>query len=164
MTSLINQLIIIQVFLILLKIEINMSITDLDNEISKNLEKIASLIKQQDELNSENEKLKELRKIAVFELVFDNTRVDDILTFSQNTSYLSGVKLAGFTVKIVRKNKKSLTILYLSNDRPQYKWLDSMVGKTSRIPNLVFGELVFNYIENFKKMAQRNESLRKLFE
>lgn len=40
-------------------------------------------------LNSENEKLKELRKIAVFELVFDNTRVDDILTFSQNTSYLS---------------------------------------------------------------------------
>ena len=145
-------------------IKINMSITDLDNEISKNLEKIASLIKQQDELNSENEKLKELRKIAVFELVFDNTRVDDILTFSQNTSYLSGVKLAGFTVKIVRKNKKSLTILYLSNDRPQYKWLDSMVGKTSRIPNLVFGELVFNYIENFKKMAQRNESLRKLFE
>ena len=137
-----------------------MSITDLDNEISKNLEKIASLIKQQDELNSENEKLKELRKIAVF----DNTRVDDILTFSENTSYLSGVKLAGFTVKIVRKNKKSLTILYLSNDRPQYKWLDSMVGKTSRIPNLVFGELVFNYIENFKKMAQRNESLRKLFE
>ena len=141
-----------------------MSITDLDNEISKNLEKIASLIKQQDELNSENEKLKELRKIAVFELVFDNTRVDDILTFSENTSYLSGVKLAGFTVKIVRKNKKSLTILYLSNDRPQYKWFDSMVGKTSRIPNLVFGELVFNYIENFKKMAQRNESLRKLFE
>lgn len=141
-----------------------MSITDLDNEISKNLEKIASLIKQQDELNSENEKLKELRKIAVFELVFDNTRVDDILTFPQNTSYLSGVKLTGFTVKIVRKNKKSLTILYLSNDRPQYKWLDSMVGKTSRIPNLVFGELVFNYIENFKKMAQRNESLRKLFE
>lgn len=69
-----------------------MSITDLDNEISKNLEKIASLIKQQDELNSENEKLKELRKIAVFELVFDNTRVDDILTFPQNTSYLSGVK------------------------------------------------------------------------
>lgn len=137
-----------------------MSITDLDNEISKNLEKIASLIKQQDELNSENEKLKELRKIAVF----DNTRVDDILTFSENTSYLSGVKLAGFTVKIVRKNKKSLTILYISNDRPQYKWLDSMVGKTSRIPNLVFGELVFNYIENFKKMAQRNESLRKLFE
>ena len=68
------------------------------------------------------------------------------------------------TVKIVRKNKKSLTILYLSNDRPQYKWLDSMVGKTSRIPNLVFVELVFNYIENFKKMAQRNESLRKLFE
>ena len=141
-----------------------MSITDLDNEISKNLEKIASLIKQQDELNSENEKLKELRKIAVFELVFDNTRVDDILTFSEITSYLSSVKLAGFTVKIVRKNKKSLTILYLSNDRPQYKWLDSMVGKTSRIPNLVFGELVFNYIENFKKMAQRNESLRKLFE
>lgn len=141
-----------------------MSITDLDNEISKNLEKIASLIKQQDELNSENEKLKELRKIAVFELVFDNTRVDDILTFSEITSYLSGVKLAGFTVKIVRKNKKSLTILYLSNDRPQYKWLDSMVGKTSRIPNLVFGELVFNYIENFKKKAQRNESLRKLFE
>jgi hypothetical protein len=141
-----------------------MSITDLDNEISKNSEKIASLVKQQDELNSENEKLKELRKIAVFELVFDNTRVDDVLTFSQNTPYLSGAKLAGFTVKIVRKNKKSLTILYISNDRPQYKWLDSMVGKTSRIQNLAFGELVFNYVENFKKMSQRNESLRKLFE
>jgi hypothetical protein len=39
-----------------------------------------------------------------------------------------------------------------------------MVGKTSRIQNLAFGELVFNYVENFKKMSQRNESLRKLFE
>lgn len=141
-----------------------MSITDIDNEISKNLETITSLLKQKDELNLENERLAELRKIAVFELVCDNIRVDDLLTFSEDTPYLGGVQLNGFTVKIVRKNVKTLTILYTKNNMPQYTWLDPMVGNTARIPNNVFGELVFNYVENFKKMVKRNESLRKLFE
>jgi len=106
-------------------------------------------------LYQDKKNLEELKKVIVFELVVDYIDVNQEIQFEN--VYGGGLSYKD-KVKVIRKNKKSVTVEFLSTG---YKWNEKKIGKIKRIPARTFGEGVYN-TTHFKTMIDRNETLKAL--
>jgi len=114
-------------------------------------------------------KIEGLRKIEegiIFDLIMDNVAKDDILTINGTLWSISGIK-GGDTVKVIRKNKKSLSVEVIDVDLVRYNYPSyresqlKRIGYRSRINNKHLPSLLFT---NLETMIKRNESLKFLLE
>lgn len=123
----------------------------------KNRNKLIDKIKLEiNELYDNRKKLGDLRKEVVFELVVDYIDVGQEIQFEN--LYTGGGISSKDKVKVIRKNKKSVTVEFLSTG---YKWHEKKIGTTKRIAAKIFGEGVYN-TTHFKTMIDRNETLKAL--
>lgn len=141
-----------------------MNKTEIDKLITDNLAKI---VKKNDTINElkddivklykDRSELEEVKKIIIFELITDYISIDQEIQFEM----VHGGGLShDDIVTVIRKNKKSVTVKFLST---KYSWNKKKVGTTKRIPARVFGEAVYK-TKAFKKMVDRDEILRALLD
>ncbi len=129
----------------------------LDNRnmiIDKNTE-IGILQKDILTLNKKEKDLGELRKNIIFEMIIDYINIDDEIKLENglgNGLYIEDV------IKIIRKNKKSITVKLINT---KYSWNKSKVGKQRRIDTKIFGEAIYHSTD-FKKMIDRDIKLKNL--
>jgi len=135
---------------------------EIDKLINQNFTNISTKNQQIDRLKVEinelyetRKKLGELRKDILFELIVDYIDIDQEIQFE---SIHGGGLSYKDKIKVIRKNKKSVTVEFLSTG---YKWNEKKIGTTKRIPAKVFGECVYN-TSHFKTMIDRNETLKAL--
>ena len=108
------------------------------------------------------ESLKKIEENIIFDLIMDNVTKDDILTINGNLWSISGVK-GGDTVKVLRKNKKSLSVEVVDVDLVKYKYPSYVqsqlkrIGHRARITDKHLPSLLFT---NLETMIKRNESLK----
>jgi hypothetical protein len=129
-----------------------MDIFEIERKIKENLETIGLKKIDIDNLQKDNYKLLQDRKIARFELVVENIEIGQVIEL---TSAYSPLKY-GDKIKIVRKNKKSVTVEILDVIR---SWDKNRVGTLKRVPCSNFGETVF-YCKEIQTMIERNEKLK----
>lgn len=91
----------------------------------------------------------------LFEKVLSCISVGDVITFS--SGYSGGIR-NGDRVKVIRKNKKSVTVEYLHRE---YTWVREKIGDHKRILAKVFGKLVY-YNSNKSDLIQRDSRLAEL--
>lgn len=125
-------------------------------DISTKNQQIDRLKVQINELYETRKKLSELRKEALFELIVDYIDIDQEIQFE--SIYNRGGLSYKDKIKVIRKNKKSITVEFLSTG---YKWNEKKIGTIKRIPAKVFGECVYS-TPYFKTMIERNELLKAL--
>jgi hypothetical protein len=129
-----------------------MDIFEIERKIKENLEKIGLKKIEIDNLQKDNHKLLQDRRIARFELVVENIEIGQVIEL---TSAYSPLKY-GDKIKIVRKNKKSVTVEILDVVR---SWDKKRVGTLKRVPSSSFGESIF-YCKEIQIMIERNEKLK----
>lgn len=130
-----------------------MDIFEIEEKIKQNLETIGLKNIEIQNLQKDNYKLLQDRKIARFELVVDNIEIGQVIEL---TSAYNPLKY-GDKIKIVRKNKKSVTVEILDNI---HSWLrDKRIGTLKRVPSSSFGETIF-YCKEIQTMIERNEKLK----
>jgi lipoate synthase len=106
-------------------------------------------------LHKERKELEDTRKGIIFEMILDYINIDQVIKIEHG--YAGGLNFED-VVKIVRKNKKSVTIKFLE---VKYSWNQKKVGKQKRIPAKIFGESIYNSTD-FKKMIDRDIKLKNL--
>ena len=130
-----------------------MDIFEIEEKIKQNLETIGLKNIEIQNLQKDNYKLVQDRKIARFELVVENIEIGQVIEL---TSAYNPLKF-GDKIKIVRKNKKSVTVEILDN---MHSWLrDKRIGTLKRVPSSSFGETIF-YCKEIQTMIERNEKLK----
>jgi len=130
-----------------------MDIFEIERKIKENLETIGLKNIEIQNLQKDNYKLLQDRKIAKFELVVENIEIGQVIEL---TSAYNPLKY-GDKIKIVRKNKKSVTVEILDN---MHSWLrDKRIGTLKRVPSSSFGESIF-YCKEIQTMIERNEKLK----
>ena len=139
-------------------------IQDKQAENSKTIKELRQVISK---LESENNKLEEARKIAVYEAVLDFVSIGDIIEIP------SGKWLSPFDAfdrfEVVKKNKKSVVIKIL--DRKVYRWDQELRKRFSTIthPNKIervkyesFGRVLYqipSYKEQVLTTTKRSDLL-----
>lgn len=132
-----------------------MDIFEIDEKIKENLEQMAIRNGEILQLQQANNQLLVDRKTAVFELVVENVEVGQ-------TIFLESAHVPlryNDTIKIIRKNKKSVTVEILDNKNHWNK--EKRVGKVVRVPAVSFGQSIF-YCKEIQTMILRNEKLKKI--
>jgi hypothetical protein len=137
------------------KDEIDKLLNNNFTEISTKNQQIDRLKEDIIKLYQDKKNLEELKKVIVFELVVDYIDVNQEIQFEN--VYGGGLSHKD-KVKVIRKNKKSVTVKFLSTG---YRWHEKKIGTTKRIPARIFGEGVYN-TKHFKTMIDRNETLKAL--
>ena len=132
-----------------------MDIFEIEEKIKQNLETIGLKNIEIQNLQKDNYKLLQDRKIARFELVVDNIEIGQVIEL---TSAYNPLKY-GDKIKIVRKNKKSVTVEILDNIHSWFR--DKRIGTLKRVPSSSFGETIF-YWKEIQTMIERNEKLKML--
>ena len=130
-----------------------MDIFEIEEKIKQNLETIGLKNIEIQNLQKDNYKLLQDRKIARFELVVDNIEIGQVIEL---TSAYNPLKF-GDKIKIVRKNKKSVTVEILDNIHSWFR--DKRIGTLKRVPSSSFGETIF-YCKEIQTMIERNEKLK----
>jgi len=130
-----------------------MDIFEIEEKIKQNLETIGLKNIEIQNLQKDNYKLLQDRKIARFELVVDNIEIGQVIEL---TSAYNPLKY-GDKIKIVRKNKKSVTVEILDNIHSWF--IDKRIGTLKRVPSSSFGETIF-YCKEIQTMIERNEKLK----
>jgi hypothetical protein len=130
-----------------------MDIFEIEEKIKQNLETIGLKNIEIQNLQKDNYKLLQDRKIARFELVVDNIEIGQVIEL---TSAYNPLKY-GDKIKIVRKNKKSVTVEILDNIHSWFR--DKRIGTLKRVPSSSFGETIF-YCKEIQTMIERNEKLK----
>ena len=138
-------------------------------EIS-NFGRVKSLEREIIQLQTENKAREPEKKQAIFEIVVENINKDEVIEFNNKGRYEGGLH-PNDKVRVIRKNKKSVTVkvFHRSWDRNQRTatttgaWVHSEDDncRVKRIPAKVFGEWVFKNPQ-FKVMIERNEKLKEL--
>lgn len=130
-----------------------MDIFEIERKIKENLETIGLKNNEIQNLQKDNYKLLQDRKIAKFELVVENIEIGQVIELP---SALPPLRY-GDKIKIVRKNKKSVTVEILDNVNSWNR--DKRVGTIKRVPSSSFGESIF-YCKEIQTMIERNEKLK----
>ena len=130
-----------------------MDIFEIDRKLKENLELIAQKNTEISELQQKYNKLLQQRRVAKFELVVENIEIGQVIELPQAQPPLR----YGDKIKIVRKNKKSVTVEILDNINSWNR--DKRVGTIKRVPALNFGESIF-YCKEIQTMIERNEKLK----
>lgn len=130
-----------------------MDIFEIDRKLKENLELIAQKNTEISELQQKYNKLLQQRRVAKFELVVENIEIGQVIELPQAQPPLR----YGDKIKIVRKNKKSVTVEILDNVNSWNR--DKRVGTIKRVPALNFGESIF-YCKEIQTMIERNEKLK----
>ena len=131
-----------------------MNISEIEKKIKEILYLIELTKKDICNLQKDYKKLLEDRRVARFELVIENIEIGQvIIELKTGIGELS----AGDTIKIIRKNKKSVTVEILDNINSWNR--DKRVGTIKRVPALNFGESIF-YCKEIQTMIERNEKLK----
>lgn len=108
--------------------------------------------------------LQEQERQLAFDLIIANVEKNDELKISAELWSIAGLK-GGDTVKVVRKNKKSITVEIVDVDLTKYNndyYRNSQakrLGKKARIENKYLQTLLFSDLET---MIKRNEMLSDL--
>jgi hypothetical protein len=137
------------------KEEIDKLLLDNRNMILDKNTEIGILQKDILTLNKKEKDLGELRKNIIFEMIIDYINIDDEIKLENglgNGLYMEDV------IKIIRKNKKSITVKLINT---KYSWNKSKVGKQRRIDTKIFGEAIYHSTD-FKKMIDRDIKLKNL--
>lgn len=134
-----------------------MNISEIEKKIKEILYLIELTKKDICNLQKDYKKLLEDRRVARFELVIENIEIGQvIIELKTGIGELS----AGDTIKIIRKNKKSVTVEILDN---KYSWNKKRIGLLKRIPCINFGDVVFTCKE-IQTSIIRNEKLEMLLQ
>ena len=130
-----------------------MDIFEIDRKLKENLDLIALKNTEISELQIKHNQLLQQKKVAKFELVVENVEIGQVIELP---SALRPLRY-GDTIKIIRKNKKSVTVEILDNP---HSWnRDKRLGTIKRVPALNFGETIF-YCKEIQTMIERNEKLK----
>lgn len=130
-----------------------MDIFEIDKKIKENLEIIGLKNIEIQNLQKDNYKLLQDRKIARFELVVESILIGQVIDLP---SALAPLRY-GDKIKIVRKNKKSVTVEILDNPNSWNR--DKRVGTIKRVSSSNFTESIF-YCKEIQTMIERNEKLK----
>jgi len=130
-----------------------MDIFEIDRKLKENLDLIALKNTEISELQRNHNVLLQEKRVAKFELVVDNVEIGQVIELPQAQPPLR----YGDKIKIVRKNKKSVTVEILDNVNSWNR--DKRVGTIKRVPALNFGESIF-YCKEIQTMIERNEKLK----
>lgn len=130
-----------------------MDIFEIDRKLKENLDLIAQKNTEISELQRNHNVLLQEKRVAKFELVVDNVEIGQVIELPQAQPPLR----YGDKIKIVRKNKKSVTVEILDNVNSWNR--DKRVGTIKRVPALNFGESIF-YCKEIQTMIERNEKLK----
>ena len=130
-----------------------MDIFEIDRKLKENLDLIAQKNTEISELQRNHNVLLQEKRVAKFELVVDNVEIGQVIELPQALAPLR----YGDKIKIIRKNKKSVTVEILDNINSWNR--DKRVGTIKRVPALNFGESIF-YCKEIQTMIERNEKLK----
>jgi hypothetical protein len=130
-----------------------MDIFEIDRKLKENLDLIALKRTEISELQIKHNQLLQQKKVAKFEFVVENVEIGQIIKLPNALTPLRH----GDTIKIIRKNAKSVTVEILDNENSWNR--DKRVGTIKRVPALNFGETIF-YCKEIKTMIERNEKLK----
>lgn len=130
-----------------------MDLFEIELKLKENLESIAKRNTEIFELQQKYNLLLQHKRIAKFELVIENIEIGQVIELTQAITPLR----YGDKIKIIRKNKKSVTVEILDNIN---SW-NKRVGTIKRVPALNFGETIF-YCKEIQTMIERNEKLKKI--
>lgn len=126
------------------------NITKLNNLRNKIKERVSDIHKTIANLQEQERQL-------AFDLIIANVEKNDELKISAQLWSIAGLK-GGDTVKVVRKNKKSITVEIIDVDLTKYN-NEKRLGKKARIENKYLQTLLFS---NLETMIKRNEMLSDL--
>lgn len=132
-----------------------MDLFEIELKLKENLESIAKRNTEIFELQQKYNLLLQHKRIAKFELVIENIEIGQVIELPQAITPLR----YGDKIKIIRKNKKSVTVEILDNINSWNR--DKRVGTIKRVPALNFGETIF-YCKEIQTMIERNEKLKKI--
>jgi hypothetical protein len=130
-----------------------MDIFEIDIKLKENLDLIALKNTEISELQKNHNILLQQKRVAKFELVVENIEIGQVIELTQALTPLR----YGDKIKIIRKNKKSVTVEILDNTNSWNR--DKRVGTIKRVPALNFGETIF-YCKEIQTMIERNEKLK----
>jgi hypothetical protein len=130
-----------------------MDIFEIDRKLKENLDLIAQKNTEISELQRNHNVLLQEKRVAKFELVVDSVEIGQVIELPQVLAPLR----YGDKIKIIRKNKKSVTLEILDNINSWNR--DKRVGTIKRVPALNFGESIF-YCKEIQTMIERNEKLK----
>lgn len=133
------------------------NVTKLNNLRNKIKERVSDIHKSIANLQEQERQL-------AFDLIIANVEKNDELKISAELWSIAGL-MGGDTVKVVRKNKKSITVEIVDVDLTKYNndyYRNSQakrLGKKTRIENKYLQTLLFS---NLETMIKRNEMLSDL--
>jgi len=130
-----------------------MDIFEIDRKLKENLDLIAQKNTEISELQRNHNVLLQEKRVAKFELVVDNVEIGQVIELPQAQPPLR----YGDKIKIIRKNKKSVTVEILDNVNSWNR--DKRVGTIKRVTALNFGESIF-YCKEIQTTIERNEKLK----
>lgn len=130
-----------------------MDIFEIDRKLKENLDLIALKNTEISELQRNHNVLLQEKRVAKFELVVENVEIGQVIELPHALAPLR----YGDKIKIIRKNKKSVTVEILDNTNSWNR--DKRVGTIKRVPALNFGESIF-YCKEIQTMIERNEKLK----
>lgn len=134
-----------------------MDIFEIDRRLKESLDLIAQKNTEISQLQQNYNKLLQQRRVVKFELVVENIEIGQVIELPEAQTPLR----YGDKIKIIRKNKKSVTVEILDNT---HSWnRDKRVGTIKRVPALNFGETIF-YCKEIQTMIERNEKLKMILE
>jgi hypothetical protein len=134
-----------------------MDIFEIDRKLKENLDLIALKNTEISELQKNHNILLQQKRVAKFELVVENVEIGQVIELPQALTPLR----YGDKIKIIRKNKKSVTVEILDNINSWNR--DKRVGTIKRVPALNFGETIF-YCKEIQIMIERNEKLKMILD
>lgn len=144
--------------------EVIVKYNETQEQIRARFRTIKSLEREIIQLQTENKAREPEKKQAIFEIVVENINKDEVIEFINKGSYEGGLH-PNDKVRVIRKNKKSVTVkvFHRSWDRNQQLlgYIEDDNCRVKRIPAKVFGEWVFKNPQ-FKVMIERDEKLKAL--
>lgn len=135
-----------------------MDLFEIELKLKENLESIAKRNTEIFELQQKYNLLLQHKRIAKFELVIENIEIGQVIELIELPQAINPLRY-GDKIKIIRKNKKSVTVEILDNINSWNR--DKRVGTIKRVPALNFGETIF-YCKEIQTMIERNEKLKKI--
>ena len=151
--------------------EVIVKYNETQEQIRARFRTIKSLEREIIQLQSENKIREPEKKQAIFEIVVENINKDEVIEFDNKGRYEGGLH-PNDKVRVIRKNKKSVTVKVFRRSWDRNKtntsgttgaWthIEDDNCRVKRIPAKVFGEWVFKNPQ-FKVMVERNEKLKVL--
>ena len=130
-----------------------MTIKELEHEQAELNKRQSILRKESFEISDRNREISIEIKKLIFEKVIESIGIGEEISFSGNYGDIRN----GDILEVIRKNKKSVTIKYLSRE---YRW-GGKVGDVKRMPSDIFGKMVYEHSSK-SAMIKRDDRLKEI--